>query len=592
LAFAIGHAFERASVIPVKRLLGLALRHGVGHVTLDDVNRELKTAGVIVRDYHGEQLATTKDVLAEETRILSFAKKGRNACRPLLANDPNLSERLSPQQHAAVRHVLRSPDRVMLIRGVAGSGKTTLIKECVEAIQGDGKHVLLLAPSAEASRGVLRKEGFSNADTVAKFLLDSRLQESVRRGVIWIDEAGLLGLKTLDAVFQLAGRLEARIVLSGDERQHKAVERGSPLVLLQRQAGFEPATVHEIRRQKGRYKDAVSLLSDGKTIEGFNVLDRELGWVRELADVDRAMTMAKDYVQAVDEGKTVLAVSPTHAEGQKLTRSIRNELRNANKLFSDDRELTRLEAQDLTLAERKDVCFYREGDVIEFHSQAKGFRAGSRFTVTAVGRSSIAARDQDGRETILPLSLADRFQVYTAKAIDLAVGDWIRITKNGKAENHKRLDNGTLSRVMAFTAEGGMKLENGSILTPVFSHLAHGYVVTSHASQGKTVDRVFIAQSSESFPAASREQFYVSASRGRESLTVYTDDKDALRLAIQRSDPNLSATELMNEGNPPIHVWREWIARRLQSLQQLIERGQIVPDPAPGRTVEFLVRSR
>jgi conjugative relaxase-like TrwC/TraI family protein len=592
LAFAIGHCFERASVIPVKRLLAYALRHGVGHVTLDDVNRKLKSAGVIVRDYHGEQLATTKAVLAEETRILSFAKKGRNVCRPFLANDPKPSERLSPQQQAAVRHVLRSPDRVMLIRGVAGSGKTTLIKECVEAIQGEGKHVLLLAPSAEASRGVLRNEGFSNADTVARFLLDSRLQESVRHGVIWIDEAGLIGLKTLDAVFQLAGHLEARIVLSGDERQHKAVERGSPLFLLQREGGLELATVREIRRQKGRYKDAVSLLSDGKTVLGFDLLDRELGWVRELANEDRAKTMAKDYVQAVDEGKTVLAVSPTHAEGQKLIRSIRDELRNANKLFGDDREFTRLEARDLTLAERTDACFYREGDIIEFHSQAKGFRAGTRLTVTTVGRSSIAARDHDGQETILPLKLADRFQVYTPKTISLAVGDWIRITKNGKAENNKRLDNGTLSRVMEFTANGGLKLENGVILSSAFSHLAHGYVVTSHTSQGKTVDRVLIAQSSESFLASNREQFYVSASRGRESVTVYTDDKFALRLAIQRCDPNISATELMQERDSAIRAWQDLVSRRLQSLKQLVEKNEIVFHPIPGRTVEFLVRSR
>ena len=52
---------------------------------------------------------------------------------------------------------------------------------------------VLLAPSAEASRGVLRNEGFANADTVARFLLDERLQESVRGGVLWIDVPGCSG---------------------------------------------------------------------------------------------------------------------------------------------------------------------------------------------------------------------------------------------------------------------------------------------------------------------------------------------------------------------------------------------------------------
>src|SRR5207247_156099 len=60
-----------------------------------------------------------------------------------------------------------------------------------------------------------------------------------------------------------------------------------------------------------------------------------------------------------------------------------------------------------------------------------------------------------------------------------------------------------------------------------------------------TVDRVLVAQASESFPASSREQFYVSASRAREGLTVYTDDKQALRGAIGRSDPRMTATDLV-----------------------------------------------
>jgi len=70
-------------------------------------------------------------------------------------------------------------------------------------------------------------------------------------------------------------------------------------------------------------------------------------------------------------------------------------------------------------------------------------------------------------------------------------------------------------------------------------------VVTSHASQGKSVERVLIGQSSQSFPASSREQFYVSVSRGTDQVTVYTDDKEALLEAVSHSDNRLAATELL-----------------------------------------------
>jgi ATP-dependent exoDNAse (exonuclease V) alpha subunit len=77
----------------------------------------------------------------------------------------------------------------------------------------------------------------------------------------------------------------------------------------------------------------------------------------------------------------------------------------------------------------------------------------------------------------------------------------------------------------------------------------HGYVSTSHAAQGKTVDHVILAESSVSFPAGSQEQFYVSASRGRQRCTVYTDDAESLREAIAGSSLKLAATELIENTN-------------------------------------------
>jgi len=71
-----------------------------------------------------------------------------------------------------------------------------------------------------------------------------------------------------------------------------------------------------------------------------------------------------------------------------------------------------------------------------------------------------------------------------------------------------------------------------------------GYVDTSYASQGKTVDRVFIAVGNQSLAAADQQQWYVSASRGREMAKVYVEDKDEVRGAIARGGQRLSAVEL------------------------------------------------
>jgi ATP-dependent exoDNAse (exonuclease V) alpha subunit len=150
-------------------------------------------------------------------------------------------------------------------------------------------------------------------------------------------------------------------------------------------------------------------------------------------------------------------------------------------------------------------------------------------------------------EDPLPLSEAARFQLFKPGEIALAKGDLIRITRNGKSKDGKHaLNNGATFTVKGFTRSGDIVLANGWTVAKHFGHLTHGYVVTSYASQGKSVDRVFIGQSSQSFPASSREQFYVSASRGELQATIFTDDKEALLEAVDNSDERLSATELVN----------------------------------------------
>ena len=49
------------------------------------------------------------------------------------------------------------------------------MKEAVSAIEAGGLKVFTFAPSAEASRGTLRQEGFSNAQTVAHLLTNEAL---------------------------------------------------------------------------------------------------------------------------------------------------------------------------------------------------------------------------------------------------------------------------------------------------------------------------------------------------------------------------------------------------------------------------------
>jgi conjugative relaxase-like TrwC/TraI family protein len=575
--FALDHSFSREAVVAERRLLTEALKRGIGGVTVEGVKREFARRSLIRGELDGRAVASTGAVLDEERKVIDFARKGRGRFRPLGDSNPSLIRNwLNDGQKAAVLHVVGSRDRVTLLRGVAGTGKTTLMQEAVEQIEHSGKKVTVLAPSVGASFDVLRNEGFPEANTVARFLKDNAMQQAAAGQVIWVDEAGLLGTQDMARLFAAAGQVDARIVLSGDRRQHRAVARGEPLKLLETKAGLPVAEVTEIMRQSGSYKSAVAHLSKGRTVEGFAELDK-LGWIREVSDGERYKQLADAYQSAIREKKangeqtTALVVSPTHAEARRITGEIRDLLK-AGGVLKKERMLQTWIPLNLTAAQKADTTNYQHGDMIQFHQNAPGNKIGSRVIIT------------DDEEP--PVKFAERFEVYRPAEVPLAAGDRIRVSAGGKTKDGKhRLSNGSLLTVQGFTPLGDVVVDHGWVIDKGFGHVAHGYVVTSHASQGKTVDKVFIGQSSQSFPASSRRQFYVSVSRGKGQAVIFTDDKKELAKAVGRADEPMSASDLVksHRRRPPL---RERLQKQLARIRRIanFERTHEVRQPDPERT--------
>jgi conjugative relaxase-like TrwC/TraI family protein len=582
---AVGHCFERESVVPEREIRRVALLYGLGHVTPEQLDAELPRHGVITGDQDGRQMATTRDLLAEERFLTGFAAAGRGTRRPAGVAHWLERGRLDDDQWNAVKGLLGSTDRVNLVDSAAGTGKSTMLKAFDEGLRLAGEHVTYLATTTQAVE-VLRRDGFS-AETVAKFLMSEKMQQAARGGRVVVDEASMLGHRDAHRLFMAAKEGGMRLDLLGDSRQHGSVTRGALMRVLQEYGGLTPFRLSAIKRQEGTgYKRAVELFSRGEALEGFDQLD-SLGWVRQIKEGDRNHAIASDYVQALNDGKTwdeVLVISPTHAEGEGITDAIRGMLRHEGRLGKNERPFTRLVAANLTEAERMDATHYRPGqvDVLQFHQNARGHKAGERIAVGDVDPAS------------LPLDQAAKFQAYRAETIALAEGDVIRFTAGGKTTDGKhRLNNGAAYQVEGFTPAGDIRLANGWVVSRDLGHFRHGYVETSFGSQGKTVRRVIIGQSSQSFPASNMEQIYVSASRAREMLRLYTDDKEELREAIARSSAKLAAIDLIAAKQPHSRPrprqgaqWREHLARLQRAAILSKARASAAADRARQLTVE------
>ena len=243
--------------------------------------------------------------------------------------------------------------------------------------------------------------GFANAETVEALLQNTKLQEQIHGQVIWIDEAGLLGAPALARVASLAEKENCRLVLSGDTAQHRAVERGDALRLLEEHAGLQAAELKEIWRQKADdHKAIVADLRAGELERAFHRLDK-LGMLREVASEDRHDALAADYVCAVEEDKSALVISPTHAEGDRVTARIRERLKRAEKLREEEREFLRLKNLQWTEAERSDARNYQSGMVVQFHQNVPGFRRGERVTVRQRDERSVQVERENGKTAVV-----------------------------------------------------------------------------------------------------------------------------------------------------------------------------------------------
>ncbi len=560
--YALDHTLERKSVASEKELLTIALKRGIGTVSPESLRKELNGREDILSkrdEQRNETIYTTKEAIAEEQQLKQVSQQGRAIFEPVHNDYQVKNKLLTEEQVGAVQHVLTSKDFITVVTGDAGTGKTWSIKEVAEGMREKGVNFGAFAPSSAASREVQRADGFENATTIAELLKSEKLQESVKDGFIWVDEAGMVGNKTMNRVIEVAQQQNARILLTGDIKQHGSVERGDALRIIEQFGGIKPATITKIQRQKNAdYRSAVKSISNGNLEKGYETLE-QMGAIREADSFEEAKeNIANEYATSLKNKENVLIVATTHAQGQGVTETIRDKLKTEGVLSGKEKVFQVQKNLSLTDAQKQDHTQYETGQIIQFHQNIKGgIKRGTKYQVLGKDENGLVRiGNQDAGEkkkekgVVLPMAEASKFSVYRSETIALSQGDKIRITQNGFSNERARLNNGNILTVTGFDKQGNIRTSTGKneiVLARNFGNLTHGYYTTSPASQGKSVNRVIIMQSSMTGKAASKEQFYVSASRGKFAISIHTDDKQGLLSSIQRSAQRMTASEVGQE---------------------------------------------
>jgi hypothetical protein len=182
--------------------------------------------------------------------------------------------------------------------------------------------------------------------------------------------------------------------------------------------------------------------------------------------------------------------------------------------------------------------------IVQFHADAGKTRRGQSFVVESVKDGRLLF--QGTSNTVDPTRCASRFSVYQAREIEVSSGDRILIRRNDRASG---LANGELLTIR-IQKDGTVETQEGKTLPPTFRTFCHGYVVTSHKSQGRTHDKVIVAAEQLNAKAA-----YVACSRGRSQCLVYTPDKTAILSALDRSGDRKAAFDVLNSVSSRLGAW-------------------------------------
>jgi conjugative relaxase-like TrwC/TraI family protein len=539
LDFASAHVFERNSVVPQEELLRHALIAGRGQTDLAELKKGLTDSPDFIRV--GREIST-REILGTELYLIQTLDAGKDALAAL-APGFQPTRNLGADQRAALSHVLSSPDQFTGMRGLAGAGKTTTLSELGRALDASGHQGVFCAPTTAATE-VLRGDGFSSAVTLTKLLSDSKWQDRLNdKSVVVLDEAGLVGTGEMKKLFELVTQKNARVVFSGDTGQHTSVTRGDALRLLEEHSSYSFRELTRIRRQQADdYREVVELAARHKPQEAFDRLDA-LGWIVEPTNLYE--TAAAAYLDSREQGKPALLIAPTWNEIESVTEAVRARLKKEGTLAKKEEVVPIFDSSSWTEAQKRQVTQYRPGQRILFGQHSGTFKQNELIEVVAVdpARNALEVKREDGTTHLFRPRTGSSFDVGEAREIPVAAGDLLLLQANRKKDG---LVNGQVGTVQS-VENGKITLADGRVLPADYRQFAHGYCVTSHAAQARTVDAVFLVASSRSAPAINREQFYVSISRGRQECRVLTDDKELLRDRVARSTQRQAALELVGE---------------------------------------------
>lgn len=572
VAAAVRHLSEREAAFKGAELAKAALDFGLP-ASMDRIEQriaQLIEQGALHKGRGALQgWLTSADALALEARMLAEIEKGKGAAPSIVpASDAgsqlqasaslNFGMALNAGQEAAGRMILSTTNRIVAVQGVAGAGKSSLLRPTVQILNEHGKQIIGLGVQNTLVRMLERETGIPSM-TLHRFLGQHRkliegstgkaelaqARDTYRNTVLVLDEASMVSTRDQDRLVRLANLLEVdRLVLMGDARQLGAVEAGKPFALALA-SGTEIARMdRNLRARSDTLKLAQAAAQQGRTGEALEHLKDHIVETRE----NGAVLAAERWLSLprAERDRTAIYVSGRQLRSDVNT-AVQTGLAASGEIGPDATHLTVLSRVNATREELRHIKTYQPGMVLELSlRQARQQLGRGRYDIVGVdiGSRTVALKDAKGKHhAFVPSRLgasrdSQAIQLHERRQLKLYAGDTIRWTANDHQRGLINADRATIAGIdrdgIAVRTSTGMEhcLAHGD---PMLARIDLAYALNAHMAQGLTSDKGIAVMDSRERKLLSGRNFLVTITRLRDELTLIVDNRDKVELGIGRN---------------------------------------------------------
>ncbi|ELE8200672.1 conjugative transfer relaxase/helicase TraI [Salmonella enterica] len=551
----------------------------------------------------GNRVLVPRVAYEMEKTIIRHIAEGKDAVQPLMALTPaSVLSGLTTGQREATRTVLESTDRFMAIQGYAGVGKTTQFRAVMGALntlsESVRPQVIGLGPTHRAVHEM--REAGVEARTLASFLSETRLAIQAGetpdfRNVLFLtDESSMVGNRDMAELYQLVAAGGGRMVSSGDTAQLQAISTGLPFRLVQQRSAIDTVVMQEIVRQTPVLRPAIESIIAGQVEISLRQVDevtpqqvpRQPGaWVpdnsvmeirtpkkeqdqvqdtpiagEQTLTPEQLAQVRTDIIEAIRDdwmGRTpeaqqqTLVVAELNADRHAINEAIHTARHEKGDTGAEERTFTvleRLRVPDNVL---------RAVETFAEYAGAVAMMNERYWTVAQVNMEDavVTLRNADGESVLISpqQNTSQDISLFTPRDLTLSQGDRVRFTRSDTDRGYVA---NSLWEVAGFTDDGAIRFRQGDqekVVDPQAmkedQHIDLAYALTVYGVQGAS-ERFAIALTGTEGGRkrmASLESTYVTLSRAKEHVQVYTDNLKDWQQQVRQSDGGKTAHDLLHE---------------------------------------------